>query len=132
MRLVIDDFGTGYSSLAQLQRLDVDAIELDRELVQPLRRATDAESLCRAIIWMASALGLEVVSEGVELTEQLDVLVDVGCNEIQGYLFSAPVHAHVFRSLLEHPRTNLSDWRRGVDAANAPPDRTISQPASAA
>ncbi len=114
VRLVIDDFGTGYSSLAQLQRLDVDAIKLDRELVQPLRPASDAEALCRAIIWMASALGLQVVAEGVETAEQLRVLADVGCNEIQGYLFSEPLTTEDFESLLRRPQSGLSDWLVGA------------------
>ena len=114
VRLVIDDFGAGYSSLAQLQRLDVDVIKLDRELVMPLQPGGDAESLCRAIIWMASALGLEVVAEGVETVEQLRVLTDVGCDELQGYLFSEPLSAEDFEPLLRQPRMDIADWI-GVD-----------------
>ncbi len=110
VRLAIDDFGAGYSSLAQLQRLDVDVIKLDRELVMPLQSGSDAEALCRAIVWMASALGLEVVAEGVETIEQLRVLTDVGCDELQGYLFSEPLSAEDFESLLRQPRMALSDW----------------------
>ncbi len=116
VRLAIDDFGAGYSSLAQLQRLDVDVIKLDRELVMPLQSGSDAEALCRAIIWMASALGLEVVAEGVETIEQLRVLTDVGCDELQGYLFSAPLPAEEFESLLRQPRMTIADWL-GIDEA---------------
>ncbi len=109
VRLAIDDFGTGYSSLAQLQRLDVDVIKLDRELVMPLQPGSDAEALCRAIIWMASALGLEVVAEGVETVEQRRVLSDVGCDEIQGYLVSRPLSAEEFEPLLRLPQLNIAD-----------------------
>ncbi len=110
VRLVIDDFGKGYSSLAQLQRLDVDAIKLDRELVKPLRPASNAEALCRAIIWMASALDLEIVAEGVETAEQARVLTDAGCNEIQGYVFSEPVPADDFERLLRLPQSGAPGW----------------------
>jgi len=120
VRLAIDDFGAGYSSLAQLQRLDVDVIKLDRELVMPLQSGSDAEALCRAIIWMASALGLEVVAEGVETIEQLRVLADVGCDELQGYLFSAPLPAADFEPLLRQPRTAVTDWL-GIDETTVLP-----------
>ncbi len=127
VRLVIDDFGAGYSSLAQLQRLDVDVIKLDRELVRPLWPGTDAEALSRGIIWMASALDLEVVAEGVETLEQLHVLVDVGCDEIQGYLFSEPLAPGAFEQLLRHPHTKLADWLGGAaaDGEALAPDATL-------
>lgn len=110
VRLVIDDFGNGYSSLAQLQRLDVDAIKLDQELVKPLCPASNAEALCRAIIWMASALDLDIVAEGVETAEQASVLADAGCNEIQGFLFSEPVPADDFERLLRRPPGGAPEW----------------------
>ncbi len=110
VRLVIDDFGTGYSSLAQLQRLDVDAIKLDREMVQPLQPESNAESLCRAIVWMASALHLDVVAEGVETQEQLQVLADAGCREIQGFLFAGPLPPEEFERMLRRPTPASPDW----------------------
>lgn len=110
VRLVIDDFGNGYSSLAQLQRLDVDAIKLDQELVKPLCPASNAEALCRAIIWMASALDLDIVAEGVETAEQASVLADTGCNEIQGFLFSEPVPADDFERMLRRPPGGVPEW----------------------
>jgi EAL domain-containing protein (putative c-di-GMP-specific phosphodiesterase class I) len=63
---------------------------------------------------MASALGLEVVAEGVETVEQLRVLTDVGCDELQGYLFSEPLSAEDFEPLLRQPRMDIADWI-GVD-----------------
>ena len=110
VRLVIDDFGTGYSSLSQLQRLDVDVLKLDRELVSPLVHGSDAESLCRAIIWMASALELDVVAEGVETIEQLTVLMDIGCDELQGYLFSEPMSPEAFEIVLKQQQMTIPGY----------------------
>jgi len=110
VRLVIDDFGAGYSSLSQLQRLDVDGLKMDRELVAPLASGSEAESLCRAIIWMASALDLRVVAEGVETPEQMRTLINIGCDELQGYLLSEPLPAAQFEQLLQHPHASLPGW----------------------
>ncbi len=101
VRLMIDDFGAGYSSLSQLQRLEVDGLKMDRELVAPLAPGSEAESLCRAIVWMASALNLRVVAEGVETPEQMRTLVDIGCDELQGYWLSEPLSAAQFEQLLQ-------------------------------
>ncbi len=111
VRLMIDDFGAGYSSLSQLQRLDVDGLKMDRELVAPLSQGAQAESLCRAIIWMARALDLRVVAEGVETVEQMRTLVDIGCDELQGYFLSEPLPVAQFEHLLQHPTASMLDWR---------------------
>ncbi len=100
VRLVIDDFGAGYSSLSQLQRLDADVLKIDRALVARLVAGSDAEALCRGIVWMASALGLKVVAEGVENAEQLRILRRIGCDELQGYLLSMPLTATELAQLL--------------------------------
>jgi len=89
----IDDFGTGYSSLASLHRLPAAELKIDRAFVTDLVESADARSIAKSIITMATALNLRVVAEGVETVGQCDLLVAMGCNELQGYLFSKPITA---------------------------------------
>lgn len=110
VRLVIDDFGAGYSSLSQLQRLDADVLKMDRGLVAPLQAGSDAESLCFAIIRMASALDLEVVAEGIETIEQLASLRDIGTDELQGFLLAKPMPAEALTHMLEQVHALQTPW----------------------
>lgn len=89
----IDDFGTGYSSLASLRRLPAAELKIDRAFVCDLESSADARSIAQAIVQMAHTLGLRVVAEGVETEVQRDVLVGMGCDELQGYLFAKPMSA---------------------------------------
>lgn len=98
--LMVDDFGTGYSSLSQLQRLDMDVLKVDRAFTAELGRTAEGEVFFRAIVSMAHALGMTVVAEGVETTEQLQILQALRCDEIQGYLISRPVPAAEVPALL--------------------------------
>jgi diguanylate cyclase (GGDEF)-like protein len=98
VRTAVDDFGTGYSSLAQLQRLDVDILKVDRMFTQALTDAPDSHVLYRAIVSMAHALGLRVVAEGVETELQAGVLRGLGCDELQGFLVARPLPASDFRA----------------------------------
>jgi diguanylate cyclase (GGDEF)-like protein/PAS domain S-box-containing protein len=93
VRLAIDDFGTGYSSLAYVRRFPLDTLKIDRTFVAGLGTDPDSRAVTSAIIEMGHALGLEVVAEGVEEEVQLEVLVDLGCDRAQGFLFSRPVPA---------------------------------------
>jgi diguanylate cyclase (GGDEF)-like protein/PAS domain S-box-containing protein len=93
VRLAIDDFGTGYSSLAYVRRFPLDALKIDRTFVAGLGTDPDSRAITSAIIEMGHALGLEVVAEGVEEEVQLEVLVELGCDRAQGFLFSRPVPA---------------------------------------
>ena len=95
VRLAIDDFGTGYSSLAQLQRLPLDALKIDRSFVSGLGESKDAEAIVKSIIAMAHAVDLTVVAEGVETEQQLDVLQRLNCDEAQGFYFGRPTPAPV-------------------------------------
>ena len=89
--IAVDDFGTGYSSLAYLHRFPVDVLKIDREFVSGLTYDGNWEhSLAAGIISLAHSLGLTVVAEGVETTEQSDILRDLGCDAMQGYLFARP------------------------------------------
>jgi len=100
IKLLLDDFGTGYSSLSQLQRLDLDVLKIDRAFTANLIAGTGGEVLIRAIISMAHALDMAVVAEGVETFEQMALLQDLGCDELQGFLISQPVSAQYMAQLM--------------------------------
>jgi diguanylate cyclase (GGDEF)-like protein len=91
--LSIDDFGTGYSSLSYLKQLPVDKLKIDRSFVQDMHESAESMAMVKAIIAMAHSLHLEVIAEGVELTEQLDGLRAAGCDQIQGFYYSVPLSA---------------------------------------
>jgi EAL domain-containing protein (putative c-di-GMP-specific phosphodiesterase class I) len=93
VRLEIDDFGTGYSSLSYLQRLPFDTLKIDRSFIRDLSAESGSLDIAKAIVEMAHSLRLEVIAEGVETEEQLGLLRGLGCNYVQGYLFSRPVAA---------------------------------------
>lgn len=91
LSLSIDDFGTGFSSLSYLQDLPLDTLKIDRAFVQRLDDSHPQLSLVNTIIGMAETFGLDTVAEGVETKEQLEKIVSLGCDCIQGFLFSKPV-----------------------------------------
>lgn len=93
IKLAIDDFGTGYSSLSYLKRFDVDRLKIDQSFVRDMTNNYDDAEIARAIINLGHTLGLEIVSEGVETKEQLELLKQQGCDVIQGYLISRPIPA---------------------------------------
>lgn len=89
IRMAIDDFGTGYSSLAYLKRFPIDSVKVDRSFVEDIPQDVDSMAIAQAVIAMAHSLRLKVVAEGVESEAQLSFLRSEGCDEIQGYYFSA-------------------------------------------
>ena len=89
--LAIDDFGTGYSSLAQLKRLPVDELKIDKSFVVRLARGSDDDVIVRSTIELGHNRGLRVIAEGVESPEALALLRSYGCDMAQGYLFSRPL-----------------------------------------
>ncbi|MCA1226419.1 EAL domain-containing protein [Saccharopolyspora sp. 6M] len=97
--LAIDDFGTGYSSLAQLRRLPLDTLKIDRSFVAELSDSDDVQAIVTSIVAMAHAVGLTVVAEGVETAEQLDILRRIGCDHGQGFYFGKPAPLADFASL---------------------------------
>jgi diguanylate cyclase (GGDEF)-like protein len=89
--IALDDFGTGYSSLSYLQRYPITRIKIDRSFVANLGTESDSKSLVAAIVGLASALGLQILAEGVETQDQRDRLAAAGCGDIQGFLTGRPM-----------------------------------------
>ena len=90
-KIAIDDFGTGYSSLQYLQKLPIDTLKIDRSFVSAMAYDQGAMSIIKAVIAMAKGLKLHIISEGVEDLIQMEQLKALGCYNMQGFLFSAPV-----------------------------------------
>lgn len=91
VRVALDDFGTGYSSLSYLRSFPFDKIKIDRSFIEDLLAHKGATAIIKSITSLAEALGMETTAEGVESIDQLDILREQGCNQIQGYYFSRPV-----------------------------------------
>ena len=107
IRIAIDDFGSGYSSLSHLRRLPVDVLKIDRQFVVNMSTDESDETIVRSTIDLAHNLGLAVVAEGVESQQNIDRLVELGCDSIQGYFVSEPVGASTLTPwLLARQRTN--------------------------
>jgi predicted signal transduction protein with EAL and GGDEF domain len=93
VRISIDDFGTGYSSLSYLQNMPVAALKIDRSFTAKLGSSQTALSMVKAIIAMARALGLRIVTEGVENQAQVQILRQLGCDDVQGFYYGKPEKA---------------------------------------
>lgn len=91
VRIALDDFGSGFSSLSQIRQLPIHTIKIDRSFVNDLRGRKDVGVIVTSIITLAHNLGLKVVAEGVELSDQLLALKTAGCDEVQGYFLSRPL-----------------------------------------
>jgi EAL domain-containing protein (putative c-di-GMP-specific phosphodiesterase class I) len=91
IKISIDDFGTGYSSLARIKNYPIDELKIDRSFIDGLAEAGHDKTITQTIIMMAKTLGFSVVAEGVESTEQLDILRDFNCDLIQGYFYFKPM-----------------------------------------
>lgn len=98
--LALDDFGTGTSGLAQLLRLPIDVVKVDRRFVRELDREHKAREIVRATIALARSLGLRVVAEGVETAEQARILTELGCSYAQGHFFARPMDLDRLRAWL--------------------------------
>ena len=110
VRLAIDDFGTEYSSLAYLKRFPVTSLKIDKSFVDSLNDEDSSDAtLIAAVVAMAHALGISTIAEGVETPSQAQRLVELGCDAVQGYLFSRPVRAE------QLPYVVNTLWKQGND-----------------
>jgi diguanylate cyclase (GGDEF)-like protein/PAS domain S-box-containing protein len=100
IKLAIDDFGTGYSSLSHLKRMPLDRLKVDQSFVRDISSDPDSATIVEAIINLGHSLKLKVIAEGVETAQQLEFLLERGCEEFQGYHFSRPVPAADFTAML--------------------------------
>ncbi|MFC3914140.1 EAL domain-containing protein [Pseudaeromonas sharmana] len=103
IHLSIDDFGTGYSSLAYLQQFRVDKLKIDQSFIRGITEQLDHLAIVQAIIQLAHGMNLSAIAEGVESEAVLEILKDLGCDEIQGYLFSRPLPAGKVIEFLQRP-----------------------------
>ena len=117
VRIVIDDFGTGYSSLMRMKHLPMDAVKIDRSFIENIAADPRDRALVMAVVALARNLGVEVVAEGVETREQLEVLRSFSsqplnmfrCDKVQGFLFSRPVSRDEIPELLARRRILSED-----------------------
>jgi len=109
VRISIDDFGTGYSSLNYLRQFPINIIKIDQSFVRDLVMGQPVSPIIHAIIGVAHGFGLHLVAEGVETVFQMETLRELGCYEMQGYLFSRPVQAIEAESMLNRYRLRLAE-----------------------
>jgi diguanylate cyclase (GGDEF)-like protein/PAS domain S-box-containing protein len=114
VRIAIDDFGTGFSSLSYLRRLPVDVLKLDKSFIDTVAASQEQFAVVDAIIQLAGILRLQVVAEGIETSAEHDLLVGMGCELGQGYLFSRPVSYGDASQWLLEDATRLLSGRRTV------------------
>jgi diguanylate cyclase (GGDEF)-like protein/PAS domain S-box-containing protein len=117
VRLAIDDFGTGYSSLSYLRELPIDVLKIDRSFVEGITASQQRLALAKGIVAIASTLDITVVAEGIETSEQCELLTEMGCEYGQGYLLARPMSWQDGQQLLRSNRP-LTPARR-VDAGSA-------------
>jgi len=109
LRVAVDDFGTGYSSLAQLARLPVNVLKIDRAFVDGIDKNEESRTIIRAVIGLGRSLGLKLVAEGVETAPQRRELCTYGCDLIQGYFFHRPLPEREFAETFEREARQRAD-----------------------
>lgn len=103
IKIAIDDFGSGYSSLSYLKHLPIDILKIDQAFVRDLTSDANDAAIVQAIISLAHNLSLKVKAEGVETAEQMQMLKELQCDEMQGYYLGRPLQSEVFQTLLRSP-----------------------------
>jgi EAL domain-containing protein (putative c-di-GMP-specific phosphodiesterase class I) len=116
-KIAIDDFGTGFSSLAQLKRLPIGVLKIDRSFVTDLEKSVGDSLIVRSTIELAHGMGLTVVAEGVETIGAAQLLAQWGAETLQGYLLSPPLPAHAFETWLRDTDPRHCATRRNTTAA---------------
>jgi EAL domain-containing protein (putative c-di-GMP-specific phosphodiesterase class I) len=108
VRIALDDFGTGYSSLSYLQRFPFDKIKIDQSFVKDIASSDSSLSIVQAVVNIAAARRMTTIAEGVETEEQRSLLRELGCTEMQGYLFSAAMPAGRMKDLVVEDRVRIA------------------------
>jgi diguanylate cyclase (GGDEF)-like protein len=108
--IAMDDFGTGYSSLGYLQKFPFDKIKIDRSFVKALQTDAHAAEIVRAVLRMSHAMGIRVNAEGVEYESQANLLLEEGCEEVQGFLFGRGLNTEDFSALLARSTHATPPW----------------------
>ena len=117
VKIAIDDFGTGYSSLSYLKRFSVDRIKIDRAFVREIGTDEEYEALTLAVIGIAKALKFDVLAEGVELDAHRRFLIEHGCTEGQGFLYSPAIPGDQFAEMLGKADETHDVHSTGTEAA---------------
>jgi len=103
VQIAIDDFGTGYSSLAYLQKFPVDCLKIDRMFTNSIGQSRESHALVRTLVQLGRNLGLTILAEGVETTEQIDHLRAEAVDRVQGFHMARPLDPATFATTLLHP-----------------------------
>ena len=119
VRMGLDDFGSGYSSMIYLRRFAFDKIKIDRAFLESMEMSGEGAIIMESIVSLGHALGLTVTAEGVEHKEQVEFLQGLGCDEMQGYYFAAPLTAEEI------------DMRISLEAWNEPAPKAAAQRSAA-
>jgi EAL domain-containing protein (putative c-di-GMP-specific phosphodiesterase class I) len=101
VKVHLDDFGTGYSSLAYLQQFAIDTLKIDRGFISRVESNGEGGEIVQTIVTLAHSLGMEALAEGIESTDQLAFVSDLGCSFAQGFLYSKPLPAGELSYLLK-------------------------------
>jgi diguanylate cyclase len=120
VRIAIDDFGTGYSSLLYLKRLPATELKIDRGFVRNLAHDSEDRAIVSAIVALGQTLDLRIVAEGVETADQQELLTDMGCHSLQGFLFGRPMPpAQFLAALAQHEAQHRLTGLEGLRASSA-------------
>ncbi|MDH3683197.1 MAG: GNAT family N-acetyltransferase [Acidimicrobiia bacterium] len=121
VKLALDDFGTGYSSLSYLRSFPVDSIKIDRSFIHELHRSSTSTALIDAVVNLAKALGAYTVAEGIEYSDQAQLLRKLGCDRGQGFYYCRPLASAALTALFKEPLASESEpleaWRRSSELA---------------
>jgi EAL domain-containing protein (putative c-di-GMP-specific phosphodiesterase class I) len=105
IKIAIDDFGTGYSSLSYLKKLPIDKLKIDQSFIRELPEDEEDAAISKAVIALANSLNMKIIAEGVETEKQKEFLVENGCVNIQGYLYSKPISSTEVSEILKDKET---------------------------